>query len=506
MPTSNGYAQSRTRTLQSSFSDLEDLTGFLTKKSQYSVSSGGYADIWVANSTRAVNGKPAGQKLAVKVIRSFTDSQCDYMKKLDKRLRREVVIWKGLEHKNILPLLGVVRGFGPYVSMVCPWMAKGSLTQYLGLQGSSLSHQRRLQIIREVASGLTYLHSKDVIHGDLSGSNILLDDAERVCISDFGLATIVAQFRGTSLDSSTVSGAIRWMAPECVFGHGPTTPSSDVYSFGSIMYQVFTSQVPYVGTKEAHVILLLDEGRYPDRPPSSCISEPYWDIISRCWNRAPSERPSMNFTRANLRRLRQSPRYPMGTPTSSCRSLVEHSPLFTPLPPLSSPATSPVSARFLQLSGHSNPSHSSQMIIRTRNSSSPTRINNTGTQPLRTRPRSPPSSSKSRHPLRHSTTWPPLQHPTPIPVLFTPQSSSLRTVSVMPPRQSTFDYATCVRCGHTFKRYLEDTDDGDIILIHQSTCTYHSGEVDYSTSAWSCCARGLSSPGCCTSPQHHSSD
>ncbi|KAF4574302.1 hypothetical protein EYR36_005635 [Pleurotus pulmonarius] len=350
------------------------------KTRQYSVSSGGYADIWVANSTRAVNGKPAGQKLAVKVIRSFTDSQCDYMKKLDKRLRREVVIWKGLEHKNILPLLGVVRGFGPYVSMVCPWMAKGSLTQYLGLQGSSLSHQRRLQIIREVASGLTYLHSKDVIHGDLSGvsvtfvvssfslsnvlqSNILLDDAERVCISDFGLATIVAQFRGTSLDSSTVSGAIRWMAPECVFGHGPTTPSSDVYSFGSIMYQVFTSQVPYVGTKEAHVILLLDEGRYPDRPPSSCISEPYWDIISRCWNRAPSERPSMNFTRANLRRLRQSPRYPMGTPTSSCRSLVEHSPLFDPLPPLSSPTTSPVSARFLQLAGNSNATHPSQKII-----------------------------------------------------------------------------------------------------------------------------------------------
>lgn len=215
----------------------------------------------------------------------------------------------------------------------------------------------------------------------------------------------------------------------------------------------------------------------------------------------------------------------MGTPTSSCRSLVEHSPLFTPLPPLSSPTTSPVSARFLQLAGNSNATHPSQMILRTRNSSSPTRINNTGTQPLRIRPRSPPSSSKSRHPLRHYTTWPPLQHPKPIPVPFTPQSSSLRTVFVMPPRQSTFDYATCVRCGRTFKRYLEDTDDGDIILIHQSTCTYHSGmkffvvypesilthrilpgEVDYSTSAWSCCARGLSSPGCCTSPQHHSSD
>lgn len=324
-------------------------------------------------------------------------------------------------------------------------------------------------------------------------SNILLDDAERVCISDFGLATIVAQFRGTSLDSSTVSGAIRWMAPECVFGPGPTTPSSDVYSFGSIMYQVmisraasvidaegayfqvFTSQVPYVGTKEAHIILLLDEGRYPERPSSSCISEPYWDIISNCWNRNPSKRPSMKSTRASLRRLRKSPRYSMDTPTSSFRSLVEHSPLFSSLPALSSPTSSPVSARFLQLAEHANTSHSSHMVLRTRNSSSPTRITNTGTQPLRIRPRSPPSSPKSRHPLRHSTTWPPLEHPKPIPVPFTPQSSSLRTMSVIPPRQSTFDYATCVRCGHTFKRYLEDTEDGDIILIHQSTCTYHSG-------------------------------
>ncbi|KAG9219642.1 hypothetical protein CCMSSC00406_0006036 [Pleurotus cornucopiae] len=247
MPTSNGYTQSQTGALQSSFSDLEDLTGFIIKKSQYSASSGGYADIWVADSTRA--------KLAVKVIRSFTDNQCDYMKKLDKvipssfrkghrltlkqRLRREVVIWKELEHKNILPLLGIVRGFGPYVSMVCPWMAKGSLTQYLGRRGSGLCHQRRLQIIREVASGLAYLHSKDVIHGDLSGSNILLDDAERVCISDFGLATIVAQFRGTSLDSSTVSGAIRWMAPD-------------------IMYQVMISRAASVIDAEGAYFQILD--------------------------------------------------------------------------------------------------------------------------------------------------------------------------------------------------------------------------------------------------------
>ncbi|KDQ28664.1 hypothetical protein PLEOSDRAFT_166837 [Pleurotus ostreatus PC15] len=394
MPTSNGYTQSQTGALLSSFSDLEDLTGFIIKKSQYSASSGGYADIWVANSTRAVNGRPAGQKLAVKVIRSFTDNQCDYMKKLDKahtqqRLWREVIIWKELEHKNILPLLGVVRGFGPYVSMVCPWMAKGSLTQYLGRQGSELSHQRRLQIIREVASGLTYLHLKDVIHGDLSGSNILLDDAERVCISDFGLATIVAQFRGTSLDSSTVSGAIRWMAPECVFGPGPTTPSSDVYSFGSIMYQVMIGRAASVSDSE---------GAYFQQMLESKSLQATIHEVNESKLTSTAKIPSVGRAR-------------------------EHVPFFS----------------------------------------------------------DGSSYAKQQLPDQYY------------------EHSSLRTMSAIPPRQSTFDYATCVRCGHTFKRYLEDTDDGDIILIHRS-------EVDYSTSAWSCCARGLSSPGCCTSPQHCSSD
>lgn len=70
---------------------------------------------------------------------------------------------------------------------------------------------------------------------------------------------------------------------------------------------------------------------------------------------------------------------------------------------------------------------------------------------------------------------------------------------------STFDYAICVRCRQAFKRYFKDIGDGDILLVSSSTCIYHSGEMDYPSSTWSCCARGLSAPGCYSSPQHWSS-
>ncbi|KAJ8516393.1 hypothetical protein ONZ45_g6289 [Pleurotus djamor] len=131
------------------------------------------------------------------VLRRSLNHTSTAAQKLDKRLRKELLVWKSLQHKHVLPLIGIIRDFGPHVSM----------------HGVNLDLRRRLQLVREVASGLAYLHSKEVVHGDLTGYNILLDKNDRIHISDFGFATIAAQFRDTSLDSSSVSGAIRWMDP-----------------------------------------------------------------------------------------------------------------------------------------------------------------------------------------------------------------------------------------------------------------------------------------------------
>ena len=88
---------------------------------------------------------------------------------------------------------------------------------------------------------LNAVHSKSVIHGDLTGANILISHDNRACLVDFGLSSIIAKFEGSSYWSSTVGGAIRWLAPELLPQAGSTpilTPACDVYSFGSVMLEV----------------------------------------------------------------------------------------------------------------------------------------------------------------------------------------------------------------------------------------------------------------------------
>ena len=103
------------------------------------------------------------------------------------------------------------------------------------------------------------VHSKNVIHGDLTGvrsywpvclgfktqlcpqSNILIDHDGTARLIDFGLSTIKPDFDVTSFDSSTIGGAVRWLAPELLPSTGKTrvlSRPSDIYSLGSVILQV----------------------------------------------------------------------------------------------------------------------------------------------------------------------------------------------------------------------------------------------------------------------------
>ncbi|KAF9228128.1 kinase-like protein [Gyrodon lividus] len=94
---------------------------------------------------------------------------------------RQVRTWRTLYHPNILPLIGVTHEFGPLLS---PWMSEGPLTDFFKRTRGQLTIERRFIILREVADGLRYLHRVGVIHGDLTGSNILLDHHGRIRIAD----------------------------------------------------------------------------------------------------------------------------------------------------------------------------------------------------------------------------------------------------------------------------------------------------------------------------------
>ncbi|KAF9231037.1 kinase-like domain-containing protein [Melanogaster broomeanus] len=139
--------------------------------------------------------------VALKTIRTYSSNDDDYTQK-QKRLCREIKVWLNLNHVNIVPLLGTTMGFGQFPAMVCPWLANGQLSSYLERQSDSLKLGERLVLLSDVTMGLQYLHSQSVVHGDLSGSNVLVDDKGRACIADFGLSMLLTELGGPTFATS----------------------------------------------------------------------------------------------------------------------------------------------------------------------------------------------------------------------------------------------------------------------------------------------------------------
>ncbi|TDL23535.1 kinase-like protein [Rickenella mellea] len=264
------------------------------KVGKNAIRGGGFADVW--------RGELEGNPVALKVLRIFgPEMECA---KVFKEFSKEAMIWRQFDHTNILPFHGCCGDiFAPLYAFISPWMENGDMVSFL----KQNPHTDRLTMIRGVASGLCYLHNlqPQVVHGDLRGSNVLIDKYKLPRIADFGLAR-VADSQAVSLETISYNGggSLRWQAPELLLSSKEVTESvntterSDVYAFGCLCLEVFTDRPPFWGLSEYAVIatLLLHNER-PSRPPAPAaergLDDEMWDLMNQCWETSRSERPRM---------------------------------------------------------------------------------------------------------------------------------------------------------------------------------------------------------------------
>jgi serine/threonine protein kinase len=167
----------------------------------------------------------------------------DSMLSIINRLSREIKVWLKLEHENIVPLWGVTNDFGSLPALVSPWLENGALTEYLHRKHEMLSDNQKFALLKDIARGLRYLHSRSMIHGDLSGNNVLIDKDGKAKLADFGLSALLPERMSQALLPTNPGGTAPYMAPECMKlddeGNESLvfSPKSDVYSFGGIMLQ-----------------------------------------------------------------------------------------------------------------------------------------------------------------------------------------------------------------------------------------------------------------------------
>uniref|UniRef100_A0A8C9TXL6 RAF proto-oncogene serine/threonine-protein kinase n=1 Tax=Scleropages formosus TaxID=113540 RepID=A0A8C9TXL6_SCLFO len=158
--------------------------------------------------------------------------------------RNEVAVLRKTRHVNILLFMGYMTKEN--LAIVTQWCDGSSLYKHLHVQETKLQMFQLIDIARQTAQGMDYLHAKNIIHRDMKSNNIFLHEGLTVKIGDFGLATVKARWSG-SHQVEQPSGSILWMAPEVIRmqDNNPYSFQSDVYAYGIVLYELMTGELPY---------------------------------------------------------------------------------------------------------------------------------------------------------------------------------------------------------------------------------------------------------------------
>ncbi|KAJ7619293.1 kinase-like domain-containing protein [Roridomyces roridus] len=251
---------------------------------------GGFGDVYRA--------RYEGRNVALKHMRHFLRGS--QLRDIRLRLCREALVWKDLNHPNILPFIGIDRETFPNsLCMVSPWMENGTVLKYLDVHGRANVNK----LLFEIAQGIQYLHSRNVVHGDLRGANILIKEDWVACLADFGLSSFTDTTSKTH--TSNRAGSLYWMAPELI---DPTrfglkfvrTPATDIYAFGCVCFEMLTGRPPFSELSETAALFRIIGGERAQRPDGELmISDDLWSAITTYWAEESASRPAIDIVLQN---------------------------------------------------------------------------------------------------------------------------------------------------------------------------------------------------------------
>lgn len=232
-----------------------------------------------------------------------------------KNFLKEVAVLRSLSHKNVLRFIGVLYK-EKKLHLITEYIAGGSLKELIHDSGLPLTWHDRISFARDISSGMSYLHSKNIIHRDLNSLNCLVREDRSVVVADFGLARIVNPDSGHGMNSErwlqdgketvqrkdrqrrkryTVVGTPWYMAPEMMKGN-KYDEKVDVFSFGIIVCEI-------IGRVEADPDYLprnndfgLNQQIFKEKFCLSCgCPVPFYKVAFLCCDLNPDKRPSFEI-------------------------------------------------------------------------------------------------------------------------------------------------------------------------------------------------------------------
>jgi len=241
---------------------------------------GGMGEVYLAQDT----------KLNRRVALKFLPAQLASDEEFKERFKREAQAAAALNHPNIITIHEVAEYENrPYIAM--EYVEGESLKKLITKK--DLSINKVINMAMQICEGLSKAHQSGIVHRDVKPQNILIDKDGRVRILDFGLAKLKKDAMLTQ-PGSTV-GTVAYMSPEQAQGM-EVDQRSDIFSFGVVLYEMITSQLPFKGEHDAAMIYsIIHEtpeplARYKANVP---------DELQRMVEKAMEKSPEMRYQHAD---------------------------------------------------------------------------------------------------------------------------------------------------------------------------------------------------------------
>lgn len=238
-----------------------------------------------------------GELLAVKQVETPSpgaNSQSESRKKsMIEALKREISLLRELRHPNIVQYLGCGSS-AEYLNIFLEYVPGGSVQTMLNSYGA-LREPLVRSFVRQILNGLSYLHNRDIIHRDIKGANILVDNKGTIKISDFGIskkleATNILNGANNNKHRPSLQGSVFWMAPEVV-KQTSYTRKADIWSLGCLVVEMMTGTHPFPDCTQLQAIFKIGGSKATPTIPEHASDEAK-QFLARTFEIDHNNRPS----------------------------------------------------------------------------------------------------------------------------------------------------------------------------------------------------------------------
>jgi eukaryotic-like serine/threonine-protein kinase len=216
--------------------------------------SGGMADVYCAEDQQL------GRKVALKLLHRRFAEDAEFVE----RFRREASAAAGLQHPNVVGVYDRGEWDGTYY-IAMEYLPGRSLKDVIR-QEAPLDPIRAIDIAIPILKAARFAHRRGIVHRDLKPHNVMVDDEDRVKVTDFGIARAGAS---DMTETGSIMGTAQYLSPEQAQGH-VVSQSSDLYSVGVILFELLTGHVPF--DAESAVTIALKH--VSEAPPAPSVFDP----------------------------------------------------------------------------------------------------------------------------------------------------------------------------------------------------------------------------------------